>query len=176
MKILKWIGIAVAGLLVVLVAVGYMMPENTIVSRSREIAAPDSVLFNYVNRLDQWEKWSAWAKLDPNMKMEYSPARQGVGAWYAWSGNSKVGKGKLEITDVIQNKLIVDKMTFEDYTPAVGRVMFDAKGDKTLVTMEMDLQYGNNPFMRLMGGMMKSMINNDYDKCLENMDKLATGK
>ena len=39
--------------------------------------------------------------LDPAMRQAFSGAASGPGAVYEWAGNSKVGQGRIEITDSV---------------------------------------------------------------------------
>ena len=51
-------------------------------------------------------------KRDPAMLVTYSGANSGVGAIYEWSGNSEVGKGRMEITDMSPTSRISIKLDF----------------------------------------------------------------
>ena len=176
MKALKIIGIVIAAIVGIALIAGLMMPGEKLVSRSRLIDAPDSVLYNQVVKLDNWPNWSAWHRLDSNMKIEYSANTSGVGAWYTWSGNDKVKNGKMTIISTVPNQMIVDKMESGNFPPAEGLFKFTPKDGKTLMTMEMNVEVGSNPFMHLMVPMMAKYIASDYDKCLANMDEFVSKK
>jgi len=176
MKALKIIGIVLAAIVGIALIAGLIMPSKEIVSRSRLINAPDSVLYNQTVNLGNWLNWFAWHRLDPNMKIEYSSTRSGIGAWYSWSGNDKVGKGKFTITDVVQNKLVANTLVIEGLDPNTCRIKFNPQEGKTLMTMEMDVDLGNNPFIKLMMPIFTNYIGSDYDKCLANMDEFVSKK
>jgi len=57
------------------------------VSRSAIISAPPEAVFKVANDFRQWDAWSPWSKLDPNMKKILEGPAEGVGAIYRWSGN-----------------------------------------------------------------------------------------
>ena len=47
-----------------------------------------------VNDFHEWQQWSPWEDLDPQMRRTYSGPDAGVGAAYAWEGNRKAGQGR----------------------------------------------------------------------------------
>jgi hypothetical protein len=175
MKILIIIGIVLVVIIGVSLIAGLMMPSEKLVSRSRLIDAPDSVLYNQVVKLDNWPNWSAWHRLDSNMKIEYSPNVSGVGAWYTWSGNDKVKNGRMTIISTVPNQMIVDKMEFGNFPPAEGLFKFSPKDGKTLMTMELNVKSSTIPFTPDIHDIRKS-IASDYDKCLANMDEFISKK
>jgi len=63
--------IALAGIVVVFVAIVAMQPSEYRVARTATIAAPAPAVFAQVNDFHKWEAWSPWAKLDPAMKQTY---------------------------------------------------------------------------------------------------------
>ena len=77
-----------------------MKPATYHVERSTTIAATPEKISPLLNDFHNWDQWSPWAKLDPNMRVTYSGAPAGQGAIYQWEGNSKVGKGRMEILAV----------------------------------------------------------------------------
>ena len=73
-------------------------PNDFVVSRSASIKAPAEAIFPLINDFRRWPEWSPFEKLDPAMRRTLSGADSGIGAAYAWEGNSKAGKGRMEIT------------------------------------------------------------------------------
>src|SRR3954465_1567744 len=94
-KVLIVIGIVV---IVFLVVVAFQ-PSTYSVTRSATISGPAPAVFAQVNDFHNWEAWSPWAKLDPAMKQNYEGPASGKGASYTWTGNSKVGEGRMTIAE-----------------------------------------------------------------------------
>ncbi|WP_284983133.1 SRPBCC family protein [Arthrobacter sp. efr-133-TYG-118] len=67
------------------------------VTRNALIPAAPSAIFPFVNNFHEWTKWSPWETVDPKLSRSDSGNESGVGAKYAWSGNSKAGSGTMEI-------------------------------------------------------------------------------
>jgi hypothetical protein len=70
------------------------------VTRSTTIAAPPEHIRPPIENFHEWRRWSPWEELDPDLRREYSGPESGPGAAYAWEGNRKAGRGRMEILDV----------------------------------------------------------------------------
>lgn len=71
-------------------------PDHFRYFRSVRIHASPAKVFNFVDDLSEWPKWSPYEKLDPAMKKEVSNPSKGLGAYATWDGNSKAGKGRMD--------------------------------------------------------------------------------
>ena len=67
-------------------------------SRSTTIDAPADRIHSHLDDFHEWQQWSPWEGLDPDLQRTYAGPDRGVGAHYAWSGNKKAGTGTMEIT------------------------------------------------------------------------------
>lgn len=83
------------------------MADTFRIARSATIAAPPERIAPHIQDLHAWEKWSPYEKLDPQMKKTFSGAERGVGASYAWEGNSKAGAGSMTITEATPQKISI---------------------------------------------------------------------
>lgn len=81
------------------------------VSRSLFIAAPAQAIRPQLDTLRHWQQWSAWEQLDAAMQRTYSGPDSGVGAAYAWKGNSKAGQGR-QLVDATSDQEVVVITTF----------------------------------------------------------------
>ncbi len=89
-------GLAVVAIAAILILAA-MKPSTFIVERSVTINAPPEKIAPLIDDFHNWDRWSPWARLDPAMKTTYSGAPSGAGSIYEWEGNSKVGKGRMEM-------------------------------------------------------------------------------
>ncbi len=142
------INILVAALViaVVFVMMVFLQPAEFKVTRSATFVVPPEVVFAQVNNLRKWEAWSPWAKLDPNAKKTYTGPGSGVGAAYAWSGNNKVGTGRMTITESSPYDLVRFQLEFlKPFKAAhIAEFTFKAEGHQTTATWSMS---GENNFM-----------------------------
>src|SRR5689334_11198054 len=74
-------------------------PDTFSVQRTTAIKAAPEKIFALLDDFHNWGAWSPWENMDPNMKRTFSGPANGKGSVYEWAGNSKVGEGRMEITD-----------------------------------------------------------------------------
>jgi hypothetical protein len=107
------------------------------------------------------------------MKRTLSGAASGKGAAYAWDGNGKAGKGRMEIVNSVPSSLVSLKLDFEKPFRANNTVDFSLtpSGDSTTVTWAMR---GCRPFIaKLMGLFMNfdTLIGKDFEVGLANLKR-----
>ena len=172
--------ILIVVLIVIVVAVGTILiiastkPDTFRVKRSIDInAKPEKIAANIID-LRKWTSWSPYEKYDPAMKRTYTGNPKGAGAIYAWEGNSKVGSGRMEITDVSPS-LISIKLDF--IKPIEGHDTADfiltPEGGATRVTWDM---HGPNRFIgKIMHVFfnMDTMVGRDFEAGLQNLKALS---
>lgn len=168
-------------LLVIVVAIVAVLgfaatrPDTFVVKRAAVINAPPERLVGMVQDFHQWGAWSPWEKMDPGMSRTYEGPAAGVGSAYAWSGNDKVGAGRMEIQKVVPAHEVVFKLDFLKPFKAsnTGRFVFEAEGAATRVTWTME---GKSPYISKLMGLffnMDKMIGKDFETGLANMKAAA---
>jgi Polyketide cyclase / dehydrase and lipid transport len=113
MLIYVLLGLAV--LIVVFLFVAAQQPNELSVKRSITVLAPAAFAFAEVNDLSNWQVISPYAKEDPAAKYTLSESTVGVGSSIEWSGNSKVGAGRITIGESRPNELV--RYNFEFFKP-----------------------------------------------------------
>lgn len=150
--------------------------KNFNTERSLVIDAPKNMLFNMVDDLKTWQKWSPWMEKDPNMKMTFGDKTVGVGAKYAWEGNKDVGKGTMTVVESIQGSKHKSTMLFDGFDdPSTAEFNFNDVDGKTEVVWK---HYADEDLPFLIRGMMfitgaKKMMEKDFENGLKNMESLA---
>lgn len=99
LRILGYLVLLVAIVVGGVLAYASTRPDDFTLTRSVVVAAPPEKIFPLISDFRQWTAWSPWEHRDSAMKRELSGADSGVGAVYAWSGNSDVGSGRMEILE-----------------------------------------------------------------------------
>ena len=167
--------IGVAVVVVVLVIVVATRPAAFRIERSIRISAPPASAFALVNDFHKWSTWSPWEKMDPDLKRTYEGPEHGQDAVYSWTGNKKVGEGRMTIQQSNENSKVVIKLEFFRPFKATNTATFtftpDADGTK--VTWAMD---GSNNFMGKAFHMlinMDKMIGADFDRGLASIKENA---
>lgn len=162
-------------LIVLFVVFVAMRPDDFVYTRTVTINAPASAIFPHVNDFHKWEAWSPWEKVDPMTKKIYSGAPFGVGANYAWVGNSKVGSGQMTIMESRPSEFIRITIEFLKPMKATNTIEFTfvQSGDQTVVTHSMT---GCNTFMGKAIGVfmnMDKMIGGQFEKGLASIKEIA---
>jgi hypothetical protein len=77
-------------------------------ARSTRIEAPSGRVHALLDDFREWQKWSPWEGLDPELSREYTGPDHGVGSTYHWSGNKKAGEGEMTLTESTPTSVVVD--------------------------------------------------------------------
>jgi uncharacterized protein YndB with AHSA1/START domain len=175
---LKKVLIVVALILIVFVVVIAIQPGQYRVVRTVNVAAPPATVFDEVNDLHKWDAWSPWAKLDPAMKQTFDGPPAGTGAIYHWSGNNKVGEGRMTITESRPSDLVRIKLDFIKpfASTADTEFTFKPEASQTAVTWSMA---GKKNFMSKAFGLfmnMDKMIGGDFEKGLQQLKTIVEAK
>jgi hypothetical protein len=167
-KILVGLGVAV----VVFVGVGLLLPRTVHVERTAKIERPPSVVFALVNSFRRFDEWSPWGALDPAVAVTRSGPEVGVGASYAWKGNSKVGTGRQTIVEAAPNTRVRTALEF-DGAPATAEFRLVPAGGGTAITWTLDIDMGAGPVGRWIGLAMDRMVGRDYERGLAALKTVA---
>lgn len=174
MKILKYLVLPLlllVGIYCILCAVG---PKNLNVERSTEIEAPKQAVFNLVNNIESWEKWSSWNLRDSAMVITYPGKVEGVGAKSEWISEQE-GNGTQEIVESIPGQKVRTKLVFDGWDePSHANFTLQESGNKTKASWSMEsseLPFLMRGMMMVMG--MKGDIKNNYDESLGNLKQLV---
>jgi len=179
MKILKYIVIAIVGLIAIVAIIGFFSPRNVTLERSITINASSASIFEEINGYENFNNWSPWAKIDPeNTTYTYEGADTGVGAKMSWtSTNSDVGEGSQEIMESIPNEKIRTEMFFGDFPdPNYANFLIVKEGESNRVTWTFEGDMGTSPIGKLMGRFMESMLGPSYEDGLQNLKELVEAK
>jgi len=178
MRVLVPILLAFAGLVLVGVGVIATRPAEFVIQRSATFAARPEVAFALVNDFHAWDAWSPYAKLDPAMKVTYEGAPAGVGATYGWSGDNKIGAGRMTIVESKPSEKIAIDLEFARPMAArnLATFTFVPDGAGTRVTWAMS---GRNGFMGKAFGMvvnMDQLVGTQFEEGLASMKALAEAR
>jgi hypothetical protein len=170
-KVILGILVLILVVIVGLLAVIAMQPEDIKVSRSAAMNASADKVFEQVNDFHKWDSWSPWAKIDPNMKTTYAGASAGVGSSYAWTGNDEVGEGKMTITKSQPSQQIGIDLEFIKPFEARNQTdfVFAPQGSSTNVTWTMTgiKNFLTKAFCLVMD--MDKMVGGDFERGLAQM-------
>ena len=128
-----------------------------------------------IANLRSMNAWSPFADPDPNIKIAYSGPESGTGAAHTWAGNSKVGEGRIEITDAQAPNKVALRLQMVKPMQADNQVEFtlQPKGNATNVTWRMS---GKQPLLaKVMSLFMDcdKTVGSQFEKGLANLKAMA---
>ena len=173
-KILKGFGIFI----LFIVIISFFLPSATHVQRSMVIKASPEIVFNQVNTLKNWTKWSPWHYIDTAIQLTYDGPQAGTGARYSWkSNNPQVGEGSLSILGNIAYDSIYCKMEFKGKGFSYQYFKF-YKVDSVKITWTIYSRIEDMPWYMHISAkyfnlLADRMFGSDLEKGLDNLKKLT---
>jgi len=172
MKALKILGIIILFLIAVFLIIPLFLPHAVNISAEKTIHAKPETVFEQVNNLKNWKRWSPF-EMDTTMVDTFEGPESGVGAKRTWTGEHS-GTGSLITVKSEPYKLIENKLIFgENDDGATGIWNFQKTGDGVKVTWTIfinDLKY---PFERWYGLLSRSVMEPLMKRGLDSLDTIA---
>ena len=149
---------------------GVASPKTYTVERRTVVAAPPERIRPEIDDLRRWQGWSPFEGLDPDLQRTYSGPASGPGAAYAWSGNKKAGRGRMEVRSSTPEAVAID-IVFEKPFPSTSTSTFSLlpSGGSTEVVWSM---VGPRPLvLRLLGPVisMDKIVGKDFERGLAQL-------
>ncbi|PPD43059.1 MAG: polyketide cyclase [Methylocystis sp.] len=155
-----------------------LQPDTFRITRAAIVDAPPEAIYPHINDLHAWESWSPWAKLDPDQATTYDGSPLGAGAITTWSGNSKVGAGRMTIVESSQNERIRIRLEFTKPMKATNDVQFDLKpiGERTEIiwTMSGKHEFMGKAFCAFMN--MDKMVGGQFEEGLASLKAIVESR
>jgi hypothetical protein len=170
MKILKKILIAVLIIIAIPLIIAIFVKKDYAVDREIVINKPSTEVFNYIKYVKNQENFSVWAMADPAMKTTFTGTDGTVGFIYAWDGNSDVGKGEIEITDLIENQRLDMDLRFIKPMEGKGHAYMTTEAiDATSTKVKWHMQGESSYPMNFMNLFIDSFLGKSLETSLTNL-------
>jgi len=176
--LLKKILLGIVVIVVVLVVVITIQPADFRVVRSTTVAAPAGVVYAQVSDFHNWATWSPWEKLDPNMKKTYGGTAGEQGSTYGWTGNDKVGEGRMTVISTKPNEQLGIKLEFLKPFAATNTTTFTLTPAAGGVQVEWAMA-GTNDFLGKAVSLvmnMDKMVGGDFERGLVDLKAKSEGE
>ena len=178
-SVLLIIGIIILAAIAAVLIIASTKPDTFRVQRSATITAAPEAIFPYLNDFQRWPAWSPYEHRDPAMKRTFSGPATGKGSVYEWDGNKNVGKGRIEVTDVLPNARLAINLDMLKPFEAHNKAEFTLQpqgGNATLVTWAM---HGPAPFFSKVMQVfcnMDRMVGTDFEAGLAKLKAAAESR
>ena len=150
------------------------MSTTYTVERTRTLEEPPERVRPLIEDFHSWPRWSPWEDIDPAMQRTYGGPESGPGSTYAWSGNRKAGRGRMEIRTVTDDRIDIALHFDKPFTSDNDLTfLLESRGTGTQVTWRMT---GSKPLlMRLAGPLvnMEKLVGKDFERGLERLAVVA---
>ncbi len=168
----------IAGFFALIIILGLFIPSKYRFSRTTTIDADKKKVFNTIDDLTTWPKWSAWSpEKDKNIDITFGEKTSGNGATMTWKGTS-MGKGNMQIdaTDpyntihmtALFNKGLF-KMNFTFTIQSVSENSID-------VTWAVTGRTKRGGFAKILGRMLIKAMGRDMETALKILKLYCEGK
>lgn len=168
-----FLALAIVAILLFVIVAG--QPDEFKMSRSAKFSVPPEKIFPHVNELRKWDVWSPWAKLDPNAKNTFEGPAAGVGSAMAWSGNKKIGEGRMTITESHPHQLVGFRLEFLRPFKTTNTAEFEFKPSGSGAVVVWSMAGKSNFFFKVFGVFMNcdDMAGRDFEKGLASLKSVA---
>ena len=96
MKILKFIGMGLVTLIVLLLIVATILPSQAHISRTIEIQGDALTIYNTIADFNNYKKWNPWSQKEPSAENEMGGKPLMPGHSWHWKG-TEIGEGSLTL-------------------------------------------------------------------------------
>ncbi len=173
MRFAKQFLIALAAVVGLLILIGLVLPSSVHVERSIRVNAAPVQVFPMLDDLRMFNRWSPWARIDPETRYTFSDPSSGKGAQMQWdSEHPNVGKGLMRIVESIPNKRVGMILDFGPKGSASVGLRVEAAEQGSRVTWAFDQDFGGNLIGRYFGLMLDGLIGPEYEKGLNTLQNL----
>lgn len=166
--------VVVLAIVATVITLAARKPDRFSVVREILVDANATELFPYINNLKLFRQWSPWEGKDSSMVAAHSGEDAGPGSIYEWSGNKKVGQGRMEILSTEVNQQVIIKIDFIRPFEAHNTVEFLLTPELKKTRIEWKI-HGPNAFMSKVMQVfvsMDKMMGADFERGLSNLQTL----
>jgi len=172
MKFVKRLLLICLVVILVLAAIGLLLPQRVKVERAITIDAAAHDIYPLIIDFRQFNTWSPWARKDADTEYRFEGPESGVGSKMYWSSeHPQVGSGNQVIIESEDNAFVKTRLDFgaQGQANAYFNLSPDAKG--TSVVWGFTSDFGMDLIGRYMGLFFDSWIGADYEAGLANLKK-----
>jgi len=176
MKIYKIFLYALLSLILLVLVVAALVPDNITITTNITIYAKPEKIYNNVASLKKWKHWSPFEH-DSTMVDSFSGPTSGVGATRTWKGKV-IGTGKMTVEEATPYSRLTNQLDFNGKGNATGTWTFTPiDTTNTRVTWSTHIGGFKYPFERLIGTILDRMMMPMFEQGLKDLKTyVETGK
>jgi effector-binding domain-containing protein len=157
-SILSTILYILACFIVIVLIAGIFMPKDIKTSKTFDVEAPASFVYNLVNNQTTASKWNAWILDDETTALQYEKIKVGKDSGYSWK-SKKNGDGTLKYTSVVPNEKIEADLIMGGEKSKSTQIFKDSKDGKSTLRWDFEshMSYPKNAFAPILLYMINKM-------------------
>ncbi len=167
------------GLIVIVILLGFVLPDRVETERETIINAPQDDVYALISNFEAWDAWSPWAKLDPDMDVTITG--DGVGHRMSWkSDDPNVGNGSQVVSAMDAPSSLTTRLEFEGMGNADAGFTLSPTADgatKVVWSFETNMREGMplhmQPLVTYLGFFMGDMVGAQYEEGLADLKRVA---
>ncbi|XDD42437.1 SRPBCC family protein [Leptospira sp. WS60.C2] len=174
MSLGRKISIGIIGIIAIPLVLAIFLPSSYQVERSIDITKPADEVFSFIRLLRNQEKYSVWAKRDPNMKKTFQGEDGKVGFISRWESQVKdvgVGEQEIKMINVDSMEMQTELRFYEPFEGTERSYMkvssLDTKKSKVIWGFDGTMPYPFNLMLLFMN--FEELIGNDFEEGLSNL-------
>ncbi|MEO7176833.1 MAG: SRPBCC family protein [Saprospiraceae bacterium] len=149
-------------------------PDIISFQRHIQIDASQHRVFDEFKYLGNFNNWSPWAILDPQMSSSVKGVDAAVGATYTWEGNDQVGAGTMTIEQIQPDSIVLLQLHFVKPWPIEGHYKLSVDSlpaDSSNLTwhFEVEIPFYQRPIMYFVD--LEKSLSKDLETGLGNLRK-----
>lgn len=167
---------ALLALLVLLGAIGLLLPRARHVERRLIIQAPAEQIWVRLADPRRWSEWAPWYARDPAAKIVFNNASVGSGADWRWD-SATLGQGRMQFTGATPMTRIDYRLQLQSpgaSAEGTGYLQLERLNIGVRVTWVFDTDLGWNPMLRWSGIGMNNVLGSDLADGLSRLSLLVT--
>lgn len=150
----------------------WLRPDMLRVQRSAHVLASRPLVYALVADLKNWERWSPWEYLEPEVQRSYSGPASGVGATYEWRGGGD--SGRMRVVEANAPEQVTIALELDDIPkPIIMRMDLLPSDSGTQVTWSMEVPLGSSEWTSRLLVPYERVMGEDLDLGLHNLAREA---
>jgi hypothetical protein len=154
--------------------IGFFLPSEVHITRSRTIPADRQIVFQLVNNLQKWPDWSPWIPSKSSDSIIFSSPSFGSGSSFSWKSCQGTSPASIRISGSFPYDSLLLKLNFGKDNRADSRFVFKPDGAVCSVDWSYSSRFGWNPLSRWIGLFAENRIGDEMENGLSKLDRVAS--
>lgn len=164
-------------LVVIIIAVGYFLPERTRFEHATYIDVAPETVYNLMADPGRFERWVPWQAADETVRYHVDEGGPGLNAALHWeSDRAAVGSGRMTVIDAQPHRKLRLLLDYDNNGQAILSFRLEALEGGTHIVWSYEREHGANPLSRYKGLLHQRRVDGLYNPSLDRLRRLAESR